>query len=353
VTTRVRSLKEAQQRHAEELRESGMTWSEMAGVFRKRYNVNARVAHRLARGWSQKQAADQWNERWPDDPKTFKNISYWEQWPNKTGYTPSLDVLTRLAELYQCHISDLLSDGPGFSHLDSAHTNRADLQKLPRAIAAASVDADTTESDTSKDLARFVQRLHDGDVEELARGAAEWSRHVDGSIDRRSLLLKLSFALTTAATLTGSDSNGAREAVGIKHDASGLTGIWRSEYGYFSTRRNEHHSDAHYVVIRQNGDNVTVESLRHTTGSEVELALSVDGMFATGTWQERTSPTGYYKGAIYRGAIQLLVAPSLTAMTGKWIGFGKNFSINNGDWGFTLETRGTSRADLLAYAGKL
>jgi hypothetical protein len=40
-------------------------------------------------------------------------------------------------------------------------------------------------------------------------------------------------------------------------------------------------------------------------------------------------------------------------MTGKWLGFGKNFSINNGDWEFTLETRNTTPADLRAYAGRL
>jgi transcriptional regulator with XRE-family HTH domain len=353
VSTRVRSLKEAQQHHAEELRQSGMTWAAIASAFQQQYNVNARVAHRLARGWSQREAADRWNERWPDDPKTFKNFSYWEQWPNKTGYTPSLDVLTRLAELYQCHIADLLADGPEFNHLDSSYASRADLERLPGAIALAATSSNTAESDTSTDLARFVQRLHDGDVDELARVAAEWSKHVDGAIDRRSLLLKLSFALTTAATLTSSTPTAGIAPPATRGDAAGLTGIWRSEYGYFSNRRNEHHSDAHYVVIRQNSTNVTIESLRHTTGSEIQLALSVDGMFATGTWQERTSPTGYYKGAIYRGAIQLLVAPSLTTMTGKWIGFGKQFTINNGDWEFTLETRSTSPADLRAYAGML
>jgi len=53
--------------------------------------------------------------------------------------------------------------------------------------------------------------------------------------------------------------------------------------------------------------------------SELRLDATVDGMFATGSWEERTSPSGYYTGAMYRGAIHLLVAPSLTAMTGKWI----------------------------------
>jgi transcriptional regulator with XRE-family HTH domain len=351
--TRVRSLKEAQQRRSQELREVGMTWADIAGIFRMEYGVNARVGHRLARGWSQREAADRWNERWPDDPKTFKNFSYWEQWPNKSGYAPSLDVLSRLAELYSCHISDLLSDGPAFNHLDSSYQHRSELEKLPRAVAAAADETKTSESDAGRDLAQFIQRLHDSEVDELARVASEWSKHVGGAIDRRSLLLKLSFALTTAATLQGSDTVQHSTTQLAKNKASGLSGIWRSEYGYYSSRRDQHNTDTHYVVVRQAGDALTIESLRHSTGSELKLNVSLDGMFATGTWEEKTSPTGYYKGAIYRGAIQLLVSPSLTAMTGKWIGFGKNFSINNGDWSFTLETRDTSPADLRAYSGKL
>jgi hypothetical protein len=352
VGTRVRSLKEAQHRHARELREAGRTWVEVAGVFQARYNVNARVAHRLARGWSQREAADRWNERWPDDPKTFKNFSYWEQWPNRTGYAPSLEVLGRLAELYACGVSDLLSDCLAFHDLDPAYRSKAELMKLSAAIASAG-NADIAESGSTKDLDDFVQRLHATDVEELASLAAEWTKHVDGGIDRRSLLLKLSFALTTAATAGGFEQQQSTASHIGKDAAGSLTGIWRSEYGYYSTRRQEHHSDSHYVVMRQTGTALTIESLRHPTGSELRLDAIVDGMFATGTWEERTSPSGYYKGAIYRGAIQLLVAPSLTAMTGKWIGFGKNFTINNGDWSFTLETRSTTATDLRAYSGKL
>jgi len=44
-------------------------------------------------GWSQSQVAEEWNRRWPDDLKTFKNFSYWELWPARTGHAPSLDVL--------------------------------------------------------------------------------------------------------------------------------------------------------------------------------------------------------------------------------------------------------------------
>jgi hypothetical protein len=64
---------------------------------------------------------------------------------------------------------------------------------------------------------------------------------------------------------------------------------------------------------------------------------------------ERTSPTGYYKGAVYRGAIQLLTAPSGRQLTGRWLGFGKNFQINNGDWGLTLESRSLTQESIDSY----
>ncbi|TQM16116.1 hypothetical protein [Pseudonocardia kunmingensis] len=64
---------------------------------------------RLAHGWTQAITAQEWNRRWPDDPKTFKNISYWENWPSPTGHMPSLLVLDRLAQLYGCAVSDLVA----------------------------------------------------------------------------------------------------------------------------------------------------------------------------------------------------------------------------------------------------
>jgi hypothetical protein len=58
----------------------------VAGGSRRRAPValplNARVALRYAHEWSQRQAADEWNKRWPDELKTFKMFSYWEQWPS-------------------------------------------------------------------------------------------------------------------------------------------------------------------------------------------------------------------------------------------------------------------------------
>ena len=110
MASKPRSVKQAQAIHSTQLREEGRTWAEIGVVFQVTYRVNPRVAMRQAHGWSQLQAAERWTEIWPDDPKTFKNFSYWEQWPGPTGHAPSLDTLDRLARLYECKLTDLLGD---------------------------------------------------------------------------------------------------------------------------------------------------------------------------------------------------------------------------------------------------
>jgi tetratricopeptide (TPR) repeat protein len=78
---------------------------------------------RMAHGWTQGHVASLWNEQWPHEDGgpgiSDQRISYWETWP-QSGYEPSLKSLKRLAQLYQCDVSDLLDDG-SYSHLDTAN----------------------------------------------------------------------------------------------------------------------------------------------------------------------------------------------------------------------------------------
>jgi tetratricopeptide (TPR) repeat protein len=115
----LRSRKQQREQLVGSLRAVGKSWVEVAAALRQRYRFNARVAFRYAHGWSQRQAADKWNQRWPDELKTFKMFSYWEMWPSATGHAPSFGNLSKLAELYECVVSDLLVDLPDFRHRDA------------------------------------------------------------------------------------------------------------------------------------------------------------------------------------------------------------------------------------------
>jgi hypothetical protein len=88
---------------AAQLRTEGATWAQVVDHLRTRWGLNARQTMRITRGWSQQQVADEWCRRWPDDPKTFKNISTWERWPEH-GHAPSLVVLDQLAQIYRCSV---------------------------------------------------------------------------------------------------------------------------------------------------------------------------------------------------------------------------------------------------------
>jgi len=103
---------------ASEMRLGGAPWVKIADEISQQFKINKLVAMRLAHSWSQRDAADEWCRRWPDQPRTFKSFSYWEIWPGATGYEPSLSVLIRLANLYECAVVDLVADLPDFRHLD-------------------------------------------------------------------------------------------------------------------------------------------------------------------------------------------------------------------------------------------
>lgn len=113
------------------------------------------------------------------------------------------------------------------------------------------------------------------------------------------------------------------------------TGIWVSEYQYTSSSRQGIFTSRHYVRAFQEGSVLVFESVPGVNESYIIVRLVVDGAYATGSWQEITNPDGYYKGAIYYGAIQFALSADGKQLTGKWAGFSKDGTINDGPWKFT------------------
>ena len=256
---------------------------------------------RLAHGWSQADAAEAWNARWPHDPKTFKSFSYWENWPSPTGHAPSLSVLDSLAKLYRCAVADLVA-GCGdhtVGRADPAETDRATLTWQVRNL-----------------------NLH-----ELTHSVDLWSRRLP-DLERRPLLLKLGAATATVAAIEPDiDSNASRPM-----SRPDLGGAWISTYEYPSRSRASRLSSSHTVDLRIQEGRLLGTSRADDSGSHLQLDLAVDGAVVTGSWTERTSPMGHYQAAIYHGILQLVLDPTSTAMTGQWLGIGKRYTINHGEW---------------------
>jgi transcriptional regulator with XRE-family HTH domain len=112
------------------------------------------------------------------------------------------------------------------------------------------------------------------------------------------------------------------------------SGIWLSAYEYPSSGRGAALVGRHYVMILQRGARLMVRSVPRSS-SQLSMDLTLTGQVATGTWTEQTSAKGYYRGAVYHGAIQMLAEPTGRRLAGRWIGFGRNLEINDGPWTLT------------------
>ena len=89
-------------------------------------------------------------------------------------------------------------------------------------------------------------------------------------------------------------------------------------------------------MLLQRGGRLMVRSLP-ASKSRLSMDLSVNGKVVTGTWAEQTQADGYYRGAVYTGAIQLLEREDGRRLTGAWVGFGKEpEEVNTGAWSLTL-----------------
>lgn len=128
------------------------------------------------------------------------------------------------------------------------------------------------------------------------------------------------------------------------------SGVWLSSYEYFSSSRSGSFTNSHYVVLLQHDDRITARSLNGPDKSLLTMDLAVDSNVITGTWAEETERNGYYRGARYFGAIQMLAEPTGRRLTGKWVGFGKDMDLNTGPWTLSFIDESTSKATLSTYA---
>lgn len=172
----------------------------------------------------------------------------------------------------------------------------------------------------------------------------------------------LGFTMPVPHARISSESSGAHDAeppaTGIA-PATGSTaqttargnysGVWLSRYEYYSSSREAAFTGLHYVVLLQHGDRLTVRSLPGSAEGSLTMDLTVDGNVITGTWVEQTSPTGYYRGARYHGAIQLLAEPTGRRLVGKWVGFGREMDVNTGPWELVFQDASTNQATLAQY----
>ena len=55
-------------------------------------------------------------------------------------------------------------------------------------------------------------------------------------------------------------------------------------------------------MLIQHGANIQVRSLSESSRSNLIMDLTQNGAVITGTWSERTNPSGYYQGSVYHGA---------------------------------------------------
>lgn len=131
------------------------------------------------------------------------------------------------------------------------------------------------------------------------------------------------------------------------------SGVWLSRYEYFSSGRDSSFIGMHYVVLLQHGPRITVRSLPGASSnpdSPLTMDLTVDGNVVTGSWVEATAKDGYYRGARYHGAIQMLIEPTGTRMAGKWVGFGKDMDINTGPWELRRQEASTDQKTIAKYS---
>ena len=113
-----------------------------------------------------------------------------------------------------------------------------------------------------------------------------------------------------------------------------IVGEWLSRYTIQADTDNPKTYE-HTIVFSRKANGIIGYSQERDSGSELVLRLRYDAEDSalTGTWGEKTSLDGAYKGAVFHGALQLLLNDTKTQAQGKWVGFNTAHSrVKTGDW---------------------
>ncbi len=101
-----------------------------------------------------------------------------------------------------------------------------------------------------------------------------------------------------------------------------FSGRWHFVYWYPSNHGEGEEKSQYQGSIVRKGSVLIFESEPTQDEGYIFSRLSLDGDLASGTWHERTSPQGFFKGMEYSGAGQLLFDRQKMEFKGMWAGIG-------------------------------
>ena len=210
-----------------------------------------------------------------------------------------------------------------------AHLSQSDLARRIR-------EAGYLSGDTNGCTREMVQRWESGKVRRpQARYLLALENVLGQPAENLGFDADLRYGMDRARTLADAGLDAALRLPDPAERSGPLTGIGLSDYEYRSSGRDATYTRKHHVMLLQRGARLMVRSLP-ASASQLSMDLSVNGRVVTGTWTEQTQGDGYYRGAVYHGALQMLQDEDGRLLAGKWVGFGKDGEVNDGPWSLTL-----------------
>lgn len=112
-----------------------------------------------------------------------------------------------------------------------------------------------------------------------------------------------------------------------------IEGTWLSHYEYTEGPNSEPSVSDHRITFRSDGNRWIGESIAQPDGSKVTLKLTPGDAAFSGTWHERTAPSGHYEGREFSGLLMLTPNDEGTELAGMWLGTSSSTGrVKSGTW---------------------